>query len=85
MARTGFAQDEADRVLHLRAIVFEAGEAPGGIVSLTFAGGAAVRLKVECLEAQLSDLGERFACDKVPPHPIGEALIDAEGLVDAKS
>ena len=77
VARTGFAQDEAERVLHLLAIVFEPGEAPGGTVSLTFAGGAAVRLTVECLEAQLSDLGERFACEKVPPHPIDEDLIAA--------
>ena len=77
VSRTGFAQDEADRVLHLLAIVFELGEAPAGTVVLTFAGGAAVRLTVECLEAQLSDLGERFPCDKVPPHPIDEDLVAA--------
>ena len=85
VARTGFAQDETDRVLHLLAIVFEPGEAPGGMVSLTFAGGAAVRLTVECLEAQLSDLGERFACEKVPPHPIDEDLVAADGLITARS
>ena len=84
VARTGFAQDEADRVLHLLAIVFEPGDAPGGTVSLTFAGGAAVRLKVECLEAQLSDLGERFPCDKVLPHPIDETLIGTEGVTSAE-
>ena len=83
VARTGFAQDEADRVLHLLAIVFESGDAPGGTVSLTFAGGAAVRLTVECLEAQLSDLGERFACDKVLPHPIGEDLIAEDSTIKA--
>ncbi len=77
VARTGFAQDEADRVLHLLAIVFEPGGTPGGAVTLTFAGGAAVRLTVECLEGQLSDLGERFPCDKLPPHPLDEDLAAA--------
>ncbi len=78
VARTGFAQDETDRVLHLLAIVFEPGEVPGGTIVLTFAGGAAVRLTVECLEAQMSDLGERFPCDKVPPHPIDGDLVTAK-------
>ena len=73
VTHTGFGRDEADRVLHLLAIVFEPGEAPAGIVTLTFAGGAAVRLTVECLDAQMRDLGERFACDKVPPHLLDEA------------
>ena len=79
VARTGFAQGETDRVLHLLAIVFEPGDMPGGTVVLTFAGGAAVRLTVECLEAQLSDLGERFPCDKPPPHPLDEDLVAAAG------
>jgi hypothetical protein len=72
VSRAGFAQDEADRVLNLLAVHFEQGEAPAGSVRLTFSGGAAVRLDVECLEAQMRDLGERWECDKRPAHPIEE-------------
>src|SRR5215470_13426511 len=44
-------------VAELLAIEFEAGEAPAGRVVLKFADGAAIRLNVECIEAELRDLG----------------------------
>lgn len=72
VSRTGFAQDESDRVLNLLAVHFELGEAPAGTIRLTFSGGAAVRLEVECLEAQMRDLGPRWECDKQPAHPVEE-------------
>ncbi len=68
VARTGFVQDEAGRVLNLLALNFDTTEAPAGTVSLTFSGGAAVRLTVECLEAQMRDLGECWPCDCQPVH-----------------
>src|SRR5882757_2606638 len=46
-----------DAVLNLLAVEFAEGEAPSGMVTLTFSGGAAMRLEVECLEAELADLG----------------------------
>ncbi|WP_158808794.1 DUF2948 family protein [Beijerinckia sp. L45] len=73
VARTGFSQDESERVLNLLAVHFQPGEAPAGTIRLTFSGGAAVRLEVECLEAQMRDLGDRFVCDKQPAHPIEES------------
>lgn len=69
VTRTGFAQNEAERLLNLLAVEFEAKNAPGGDVRLTFSGGAAIRLEVECLEAQMRDLGERWPCDCRPAHP----------------
>ena len=33
-------------------------DAPAGTVTLTFSGGGVIRLEVECLEAELADLGE---------------------------
>ncbi|TAK48476.1 MAG: DUF2948 family protein [Xanthobacteraceae bacterium] len=42
--------------LELLAIRFEPGTPPGGQVTLYFAGGAALRLEVECLECELADL-----------------------------
>jgi hypothetical protein len=48
---------QADRVLNLLAVVFEDTDQPAGVVTLTFSGGATLRLEVECLEAELADLG----------------------------
>jgi hypothetical protein len=56
--------------MNLLAIGFEAVDAPGGHVTLVFSGGAAVRLQVECIEAQMRDLGPRWPCDKQPAHVV---------------
>ena len=69
VSRIGFAQTEIERVLNLLAINFEPTDAPGGMITLTFSDDAAIRLKVECLEAQMRDLGERWPCDCQPVHP----------------
>jgi hypothetical protein len=37
-------------------------------VTMTFSGDAAIRLEVECLEAELVDLGEVFAAMACPDH-----------------
>jgi hypothetical protein len=47
-----------ETVLELVGIEFHTGEAPGGSAVLMFSRGEALRLDVECLECQLSDLGE---------------------------
>ena len=44
-------------VLELVGIEFHPGEAPGGSAVLLFAQGGALRLDVECLECELTDLG----------------------------
>lgn len=69
VARTGLAQEDGARVLNLLAIEFESVEEPAGRVTLTFSGGTAIRLDVECIEAQMRDLGSRFPCEKKPAHP----------------
>ncbi len=43
--------------LELLGIEFHPGEAPGGSAILLFAQGGALRLDVECLECELTDLG----------------------------
>jgi hypothetical protein len=43
--------------LELLGIEFYPGEAPGGSAVLLFAQGGALRLDVECLECELTDLG----------------------------
>jgi hypothetical protein len=46
-----------DHTLELLGIEFHAAEAPGGCALLMFAQGGALRLDVECLECELTDLG----------------------------
>ena len=62
--------DPLDRnaVLNLLAVEFAERDAPAGTVTLTFSGGAAIRLEVECLEAELVDLGEVFSALLCPDH-----------------
>ena len=51
-------------VRNLLAITFHETEEPSGLVFLNFGDGAVVRLEVECLEAELADIGpRRAACD----------------------
>jgi len=61
--------DPADKnaVLNLLAVDFVESDAPGGEVILTFDGGAALRLRVECLEAEIADIGPTWTCD-CPQH-----------------
>jgi len=58
-----------DRVLSLLAVSFEAAEPPGGFVTLTFSGDATIRLQVECIEAELRDLGPEWRTRSKPNHP----------------
>lgn len=60
-----------DQVLSLLAISFGMGDAPAGVVELAFAGGATLRLEVECLEAQLSDLAAAWETGSRPDHSVG--------------
>ena len=57
-----------DAPLNLLAVEFVERDAPAGIVTLTFSGGGAIRLEVECLEAELVDLGEVFSAATCPDH-----------------
>jgi Protein of unknown function (DUF2948) len=55
-------------VLNLLAVEFVEKDAPGGVVTLVFSGGAALRLEVECLEAELADLGPVWTTAACPSH-----------------
>jgi hypothetical protein len=48
---------KAEAPLELLGIEFHPGEAPGGSAVLMFNQGGALRLDVECLECELTDLG----------------------------
>jgi Protein of unknown function (DUF2948) len=68
----GIALAQKNAVLSLLAIAFEpdgAPESPGGHVTLNFADGAMIRLHVECIEAELKDMGAAWSVDSMPRHP----------------
>jgi hypothetical protein len=67
----GLDQNHKDAQLNLLAVEFVEQDAPAGIVTLTFSGGGKIRLEVECLEAELTDLGEVFAAELCPDHFAG--------------
>ena len=67
---TGLDRDARETVLELLAIRFEPRENPSGDVLLDFAGGATLRLSVECLEAQLADLGPAWSTPLLPRHSL---------------
>lgn len=71
VAFAGFDPNARDGVLELLSITFTPGDSPAGTLELDFAGGAAVRLKVECLEACLRDLGAAWAAKAQPQHSAG--------------
>ena len=62
-----------DKVLNLLAVEFAENSPPGGAVTLTFSGGATLRLEVECLEVELADLGPTRVAACCPSHLDGVA------------
>jgi hypothetical protein len=61
-----------DAVLNLLAVEFAETDAPSGVVTLIFSGGAALRLDVECLEAELVDLGPTWSTHTCPAHELAD-------------
>ena len=49
-------------------IEFSETDAPGGVVTLAFSGGGALRLEVECLEVEVVDLGPVWQTTCCPEH-----------------
>ena len=64
----GLDRGNKDALLNLLAVEFTERDAPAGTVTLTFSGGGAIRLEVECLEAELADLGEVYSAAVCPDH-----------------
>jgi hypothetical protein len=68
---TGFSPTDKEAVLAVLAVVFEETEAPAGTITIVCAGDAAIRLDVECIEAQLTDLGSAWEASMRPKHHLG--------------
>ena len=65
--------DRPDATLELVGIEFHPGEVPGGSALLHFSHGGALRLDVECLECELTDLGaDDLRASDIPTAPSGQ-------------
>lgn len=62
----------AEALAALMTIAFEAKNDLSGTVTLTFAGGGAIKLDVECLDAWLTDLTAPWATKNKPGHGLEE-------------
>ena len=61
-------REAKDAVISLLGVGFEPGEAPGGTVVLTFAGGGELRVEVECVDAALADVSAPWPTPRRPAH-----------------
>lgn len=70
-ASSGFDRNDADLVLSILSMSFEAQEAPSGFILLTLAGDGAIRLEVEAIEVTLKDVTKPYIAPsgKTPDHP----------------
>jgi hypothetical protein len=65
---SGLRQVDDDSILSLLSIGFEPADPPSGAIVLRFSAGGTVRLEVECIEAQLDDLGPAWETAHAPSH-----------------
>jgi hypothetical protein len=64
----GLNRDDKETVTSLLAIQFVEEDAPAGTIELVFAGDGAIRLSVECIEAQLTDMPAAWEAQSIPDH-----------------
>jgi hypothetical protein len=62
-----------EAVIDLLAVTFtsKGSEDPAGVIELVLAGGGAIRLTVECIQAELADLTQPWAARGTPDHEAG--------------
>ena len=67
---SGLDRSKPDSVLSLLALRFLPDDTPAGKLELLYADGISMLLEVECLEAQLADIGGRWAAQSKPKHGV---------------
>jgi hypothetical protein len=70
----GFEHKDQTRILNLLHIGFKETDPPAGYVEFVFSSDCALRLYVECLEAEIRDLGVRWKTKSVPDHRLDGTL-----------
>ena len=67
---SGLDRSKPDTVLSLLALRFLPDDSPAGKLELIFADNISVLLDVECVEAQLADIGGAWAAQAKPRHGV---------------
>jgi hypothetical protein len=57
-----------DAVVELLTLTFEPGEAPGGLLTFSFAGGGDLRATLECVDLILADISAPWSTLRTPRH-----------------
>jgi hypothetical protein len=69
----GVDRGSPDGVMNLLAVTFQESDAPSGHATLHFSDGAAIQLELECIEAQIKDLGPVWEAEGRPAHDVESA------------
>jgi hypothetical protein len=72
----GFHHQDEALILNLLDIGFKETAPPAGIVEFIFSAGRALRLHVECLEAEIRDLGVRWKAKSAPVHRFDDGPVN---------
>jgi hypothetical protein len=64
----GLRLERKAAVAEMLTLAFEPSGEVAGIITMKFAGGGAIKLEVECLDAWLSDVSEPWATPNLPHH-----------------
>lgn len=64
----GIDRGSAGATLDLLSILADPAEDGAAVLTLVFAGGGAVKLDVECVDAQMQDLGQPWPVRRAPQH-----------------
>lgn len=67
---SGLDRSKPDTVLSILAIRFLPDDSPAGKLELIFADNISILLDVECVEAQLADIGGAWAAQAKPRHGV---------------
>lgn len=63
-------RDPPTAVVSVLALAFKPTDAPAGVLTISFAGGGALRCEVECLDVMLADLSAPWPTRSRPAHPL---------------
>lgn len=67
-ATQGINQRDKEQVLCLLAVLYTPEDKPAGNIDLVFSGDFQIRLTVECIEVQLTDMDASWQASSVPVH-----------------
>ena len=65
-------QTSTGDALELLSVQFKEKNNPSGEITLVFSGGGEIRLEVECIEAELADLGATWQVQSKPHHELDD-------------